>query len=468
MGPPPLKLNIGRDGDRISALHDDLLLGILERLDLRDAVRAGALSARWRHLPYRLSRLHLNAGHFHRATLLEGMGAFKDAACRLLSVCPPPAAGKSPRVIETLALTFCVSAPHLSFIGRAVEDVVSRGHTKCFQFDICSRCKDGTRRTTQLLTELGKQFMSFSSAYPVAFGWLTFLTLEDLAFGDSDVADLIRGCDKLKDLKLRSCRLVDRHSALKIDTPHAGLENLWFISFRCALIELISVPKLRIFWCWSRKNPPVRCGYVPELYKVELGSRAKASQVPFALSECFSRSATNLSKLYLNFGSQMIWIKPEHPKELTSIFNNLTSLALFNIFSECNLSWTLFILEVAPALQKFRLSRTQHPCAKVSEDNPEKTKIVWEPSKDLKHLNLKLFIMFGFEDEDKVTNYIRLVMERAVGLKRIELHGRSPCNGCDAIDLESLRRSQADEASRHRIKEQLRHGSSSSVEIVIC
>uniref|UniRef100_A0A453SQF9 FBD domain-containing protein n=1 Tax=Aegilops tauschii subsp. strangulata TaxID=200361 RepID=A0A453SQF9_AEGTS len=115
-----------------------------------------------------------------------------------------------------------------------------------------------------------------------------------------------------------------------------------------------------------------------------------------------------------------------------------------------------------------KLSRTQHPCAKVSEDNPEKTKIVWEPSKDLKHLNLKLFIMFGFEDEDKVTNYIRLVMERAVGLKRIELHGRSPCNGCDAIDLESLRRSQADEASRHRIKEQLRHGSSSSVEIVIC
>ena len=129
----------------------------------------------------------------------------------------------------------------------------------------------------------------------------------------------------------------------------------------------------------------------------------------------------------------------------------------------------MFILEVAPALQKFRLSRTQHPCAKVSKDNPEKTNIVWEPSKDLKHLNLKLFIMFGFEDEDKAANYIRLVMEHAVGLKRIELHGRSPCNGCDAIDLESRRRrSQADEASRHRIKEQLTHGSSSSVEIVIC
>ncbi|KAM3213391.1 hypothetical protein ACQJBY_066021 [Aegilops geniculata] len=287
MRPPPLKLNIGRDGDRISALHDDLLLGILERLDLRDAVRAGALSTRWRHLPYRLSRVHLDAGHFHGATLLEGMDAFKDAACRLLTVSPPPADCKSPRVIKTLALTFYMSAPHLSSIGRAVEDVVSRGVTKRLQFDICSPYENGTRLTTPLLIELGKQFMSFSGAHPIAFRWLTILALKDLAFGDSDVADLIRGCDKLRDLSLRSCRLVDRHSALKIDTPHAGLENLWFTSFRCALIELISVPKLRAFLCWSGKNPPVRFGYVPELYIVELGSQAKASQVPFALSECF-------------------------------------------------------------------------------------------------------------------------------------------------------------------------------------
>ncbi|KAI4970796.1 hypothetical protein ZWY2020_001710 [Hordeum vulgare] len=70
------------------------------------------------------------------------------------------------------------------------------------------------------------------------------------------------------------------------------------------------------------------------------------------------------------------------------------------------------------------LCRTQHPCAKSSKDDAEKTNIVWEPSKDWKHLNVKLLIMFGFENEDKVTNYIRLVMERATVLKRIELHNR--------------------------------------------
>ena len=92
--------------------------------------------------------------------------------------------------------------------------------------------------------------------------------------------------------------------------------------------------------------------------------------------------------------------------------------------------------------------------------------MVWEPSKDLKHLNLKVLVICGCEDEDKVTNYIRLVMERAVGLKKIELEGYGPCRGYNATDPN--RKSQVDEASRHRIKEQLKHGSSSSVEIVIC
>uniref|UniRef100_A0A453ML79 Uncharacterized protein n=1 Tax=Aegilops tauschii subsp. strangulata TaxID=200361 RepID=A0A453ML79_AEGTS len=55
----------------------------------------------------------------------------------------------------------------------------------------------------------------------------------------------------------------------------------------------------------------------------------------------------------LGFGTRMIWVQPEHPKHLTATFRNLTSVALINIFPECDLSWTLFILEVAPALQNF-------------------------------------------------------------------------------------------------------------------
>ncbi|XP_044968221.1 uncharacterized protein LOC123428118 [Hordeum vulgare subsp. vulgare] len=463
MESPLLNLNVTRDEDRISALPDELLLLILERLDLRDAVRAGAVSTRWRRLPHQLSLLALGIRSFRRATLAETMDAFVGA---FLSVCPSADSNReSPRscAIKALRLCFYPSAPHLSSIGRAVEDVVSCGNINSLEFRISLLPAEYAVRQ---LVEFGQTFMSFSRAYKVAFRCLTRLFLKGLAFGDSDVTDLISACDKLKCLTLRSCRLAHQHSTLRIDTPCSGLQELEFIHFVCARIELIHVPKLsKVHYHWCLDNPPVCFGYVPELCEVSLIRQAKVLQAPFMLSECLSRSATNLSKLHLNFGHQMIWIQPEHPKGLTAMFKNLTDVVLSNIFPECDLSWTLFILEAAPALQKFTLSRSRHACAIGYEDNAEKPNVVWEPSKDLKHLNLKLLWMYGFEEEDKVTNYIRLVMERAVGLRRIELRGENSCKECDVIDP---RRSQVDEDRRCRIKERLTDGSPSSLEIIMC
>jgi hypothetical protein len=84
--------------------------------------------------------------------------------------------------------------------------------------------------------------------------------------------------------------------------------------------------------------------------------------------------------------------------------------------------------------------------------------MMWQPSENFKHLKLKLLVMIGVEEEDKVMNYIRLVMARALVLKRIELRDKHPCWRCNATKL--------DEASKHRIREQLTHGSSSSAEII--
>ena len=65
---------------------------------------------------------------------------------------------------------------------------------------------------------------------------------------------------------------------------------------------------------------------------------------------------TNISCLFVFLSLVQIWIQPEHPKQLTAIFRNLSDLSLSEIFPECDLSWTLFILEAAPALQKFTVS----------------------------------------------------------------------------------------------------------------
>jgi hypothetical protein len=96
----------------------------------------------------------------------------------------------------------------------------------------------------------------------------------------------------------------------------------------------------------------------------------------------------------------------------------------------------------------------------------EKSNVMWEPSKDFKHLNLKLLVMKGFEEEEKVINYVRIVMERAVGLKRIKLCGYT-CKKCNSIDVESTRL-QVDEARRHRVMDRLTDGSSLSMDITIC
>ncbi|KAM3189187.1 hypothetical protein ACQJBY_067858 [Aegilops geniculata] len=292
------KLNIDQGEDRISTLPDHLLLGILERLDLRDAVRAGAASRRWRHLPHRLSRLHLDVRQFHGAFPAAIMEAFTAATCRLLS---PP--GERKCAIKTLILDFFPVSDDLSTLGRAVEDLVTHGETECLEFHICPPYEISTAPQR---AELRQRIMSFSRACPVAFRWLTKLTLSDLAFRHSQVTDLITSCDRLKHLALSYCSL--DHSPLKIDAPHSGIQELEFSYFACTRIELVSVPKLKKVCCLSClcKNPPVRFGYVLELHDITLRAPAKAWHAPFALSEWLPRSARNLSNLCLGFDTRMV------------------------------------------------------------------------------------------------------------------------------------------------------------------
>ncbi|KAK1611331.1 hypothetical protein QYE76_035004 [Lolium multiflorum] len=251
---------VGQDRDRISALPDDLLLGILGRLSLHEAVRAGAVSTRWRHLPHQLSRVDLDVDDFQGRAPLETMDAFTGAVCRLLPTCPPAECKcdcNSRRSVKTLRLRFHLSDPNLSSIGRAVEDTVSRGHTKLLEFEVIPPTSDSDL-TAVGRTELGQQFMSFSHACPIAFRWLTDLSLTSLDLGDADLPSLMGACNKLEHLSLTSCRL-GWHSALEIDVPNSAIQSLDFVRCSCMRIELVSLPKLTHLMCecWNSENP--RC-----------------------------------------------------------------------------------------------------------------------------------------------------------------------------------------------------------------
>lgn len=112
-------------------------------------------------------------------TLGQIMGAYTETTRRLLSsTCE--CGGLS---VKSLRLTFYLSKPFLCSIGHAVGDVAKNGETECLEFVIFPHL---ARPSNAQLVLFGQQFMSFFHSCPVAFRWLTRLTLHNLAFGDSD------------------------------------------------------------------------------------------------------------------------------------------------------------------------------------------------------------------------------------------------------------------------------------------
>ena len=61
-----------------------------------------------------------------------------------------------------------------------------------------------------------------------------------------------------------------------------------------------------------------------------------------------------LVKLYLTVtmvNVRQIWVQPENPRTLRAAFSKLKELHLSDMFSEGDLSWTMFLLQGAPLLE---------------------------------------------------------------------------------------------------------------------
>jgi hypothetical protein len=85
------------------------------------------------------------------------------------------------------------------------------------------------------------------------------------------------------------------------------------------------------------------------------------------------------------------------------------------------------------------LQISRHVCARyklASVANADKTNVLCEAS-DFKHNNLNLLEIKGFEMEEKLISYIKLVMERAVALRKIYLYGKEQCERCDLLNKQT-------------------------------
>ncbi|CAN6326379.1 unnamed protein product [Urochloa humidicola] len=359
----------------------------------------------------------------------------------------------SNRVIKHLDLVFYLKDPYVAYIGHAVGDVVKHGNTDFLQFAIYSEVQDPSYEQCVVF---GQRFMSFVQACPVAFSWITRLILQNITFGDRELSTVLNACSKLELLSLDCCVCVidpvtREETVLTIDAPDSSLRAVSITTCAYARINLIQVPKLEmlLYTHWNGANPPLRFGKVPCLGSISLSCAALHWQNPFALSH-FLPNTTALTIMHLDFADQMIWIKPEGPKHLSTIFSNLTDVNLYNIFYECDLNWTMFVLEAAPSLSKFRLKLSCHPCGRNRcEDSAEKVNVVWD---------------------EKLMKYVRLIMKRAVGLRRIFLLDQQPCDKMNNAQPPSpIRwRFPADEDEKKLIRQQLVDGFSSSfIEISI-
>ncbi|CAM0948108.1 unnamed protein product [Alopecurus aequalis] len=375
--------------DMLSNLPDDIVLNIVERLDIADATRTSILSRRWKQIPAMLSKIFYLG---EESTISIGQTVAK------------------------------------AMVTHKVGTVEFRLLTK-----VRARCTDADLRAQ------GAQFMSFVDACPNTFGGLTRLNLERMRLGESEFPQVFSICKQLKDLRLYCCDM-GTLSLLELDHPQLSKVEIATCDFE--KVHLKWLPKLSVLSheYWISEHDPFSFGYVPLLQSVSIGNVGLSSFKTHRLSQLLSKASSSIRELHLNFKCERIWVKPEGRKQLSMVFHGLRYVNLMNISEECDLNWTMFILQGAPTLKELCVTVQDHFCEMIrgvsrksmgfSDERKDKAVVDWEPSLGFKQNSLAVFRIFGFQAQDKFVSYIRNVMEAAVNLEKIYLHDKPVCRRC--------------------------------------
>uniref|UniRef100_A0A453Q4V6 F-box domain-containing protein n=1 Tax=Aegilops tauschii subsp. strangulata TaxID=200361 RepID=A0A453Q4V6_AEGTS len=395
----------GSRDDRLSALPDDILVNILDRLNVPEAARTSILARRWGQLCAKLSRLIISVQDFLPEGVLHTNVSVEELVrtnAAVVQATESILARRNPgeHTIRLLSTTFYLRDDAPLSIGRAVGHVMATHLVEVAKFTVRTGKDDIAEIDDDELITCARKFMVFFDACSNAFGGLTSLDLENLRFGESDISSILVSCKQLKHLHLYNCDCGE-HSTLQVD--HAHLSELCIVQCLLSHVKLSWLPQLTqlVFDGWIDYDDPLFIGHVPLL--------------------------------------KAIWVQPECPTQsLASVFRQLRFVNLVNIPEGYDLTWTMFILEAAPLLKDLYITVWDHACSMEMDEEKRKKELYsedkgveWdEAAADFQHRSLVTLVICGFESEDCFVNYVRRVMTAAVNLEDVFLYSRLDCDNC--------------------------------------
>jgi hypothetical protein len=298
------------DEDRLSVLTDDILLSILERVSLRMAVRTAVLSTRWTHLPWLLPVLSIDVKDFLPVPCtdpIEVNDSMEEAMVSLtVATTSFLADQKRECTISSLRLKLYLIKTFLCEVGPLIGDAIDGGLLKDLDLAILDETNPLDRSDKDML-QRAQDIDTFFSACPSALHCLTKLYIQNAGFDKLDMHHVLFDfCKQLRHLSLCYCD-TGSYSVFKIDAPNSKLCVLELDKCRFERVELVCLPKLEKFICftWNSKDVPVTFGFVPSLGELELSTGAPYDQCPFKLSELL-HGTPGIHTLTLDFQGEIV------------------------------------------------------------------------------------------------------------------------------------------------------------------
>ncbi|XP_062186973.1 uncharacterized protein LOC133890561 isoform X5 [Phragmites australis] len=428
------------DEDRLSVLIDDLLLSILGRVDITTTVRTSVLSMRWKHLPWLLRELTVDAKDFlpipqpnpiENEHMDEAMSSLDKAIRSFLA---------TPRIegaITRLQLKIYLISNYAFNIGPLVSEAIDTGILKDLNLAFLDEMEILDCTEERMLQQAGVA-RDFFSDYPSVFHCLTRLSLYNLCFAEWDINHhLFDCCQQLQHLYLSNCD-AGRFRVWKIDAPDSKLSVLQLNMCVLGRLEIVCLPKLeRLEWdTWLCPRAPLSFGVVPSLKELYLICGAVRHMQGFVLSEVLRD--TTIHTMKLDFQGEKLWMQPEGKQPCTG-FNKLRKLSVHGIFVDFNLLWMRVLLEAAPFLEMFDIEIWEHPCL-INDSRQsfgERTNPLWKVPEITSRKNsfMKVLQIIGFKPLKQQIEFIRAVMQQAPNLATIVLKYDDPCEDCEKMGI---------------------------------